>query len=183
VPEASDELSILFRRANRGDGAAYREVLLALTPRVRALARRGLTRAGRSTDEAEDIVQDALLAIHLKRHTWDESQPLLPWVHAITSYKLIDTLRRRGARDHVVLDDLAEDLPAEAAPDVATTIDRARLISGLSDRQRRIVEGIAIEGRSAREIAAGLDMSEGAVRVALHRALKAMGDIVRRGET
>ena len=70
-------------------------------PWLRALVRKGLTRAGRSVDDCEDIVQEALLAVHLKRHTWDHSQPLEPWVRAIAGYKLVEHLRRRCNTVHV----------------------------------------------------------------------------------
>ena len=172
-----------MRAAIEGDSAAYRSLLTALTPWLRALVRKGLTRAGRSVDDCEDIVQEALLAVHLKRHTWDHSQPLEPWVRAIAGYKLVDHLRRRGNTVHVTLDDLVDVLPAAQQPDVGQDIDRERLLSTLPDRHRRVVEAIAVEGHSAREVAAALGMSEGSVRVTLHRALKAMGDVFRRGST
>jgi RNA polymerase sigma-70 factor, ECF subfamily len=57
---------LLMRAANLGDAEAYRKLLLQLTPVLRSLARRGLARAGLAVQDAEDIVQETLLAIHLK---------------------------------------------------------------------------------------------------------------------
>ena len=54
----------------------------------------GLARAGQPVDQSEDIVQDILLAVHLKRHTWDANAPFAPWLFAIARNKLIDALRR-----------------------------------------------------------------------------------------
>ena len=71
-----DDLSALMRAANRGDDGAYRQLLTALVPRVRAAVRAGLARSGRGGADPEDVVQETLLAIHLKRQTWDEAQPL-----------------------------------------------------------------------------------------------------------
>lgn len=181
MSDGSEDLSALLRMANRGDGQAYRRLLTTVSPWLRGIVRGGLRRAGRSPDECEDIVQEALIAIHLKRHTWDEAQPVEPWLRAIATYKLVDFLRRRGSHGHVAIDDVADVLPAEANADPAQAIDGERLLGGLPDRQRRIVEGIAIEGRSAREVGDALGMTEGAVRVALHRALRSMGDVFRRG--
>ena len=62
------------------------------------------------------MVQETLLAVHLKRHTWDESQPLLPWVRAIAQNKLIDFLRRRGRRVHVPIDEFSETLADDQQP-------------------------------------------------------------------
>ena len=53
-------------------------------------------------------MQETLLAMHLKRDTWDEAQPLEPWLRAIARHKLADHLRRRGFRDHVDIDDYAD---------------------------------------------------------------------------
>ena len=109
--EREDEWTDLMRSAISGDDAAYSRLLKAVTPVLRAGARRGLTRAGQPVDQSEDIVQDFLLAVHLKRHTWDASAPFAPWLFAIARNKLIDALRRRGRRVFVNIDDFAEILP------------------------------------------------------------------------
>src|SRR5207248_1261801 len=161
-----------MRLARQGDDEAYRRLLCHVSVWLRVIVRRGLVSAGRGTTECEDVVQEALLAMHLKRDTWDQAQPLEPWLRAIARYKLVDHLRRRGFHDHVDIDDHADSLAATSEPDAAATLDSQRLLARLPERQRRIVEEIAIEGRRAAEVAAHLGMSEGAVRVALHRALK-----------
>jgi len=83
VREREDEWTGLMRSAISGDSAAYHRLLKAITPVLRAAARRGLARAGQPVDQSEDIVQDILLAVHLKRHTWDASAPFAPWLFAI----------------------------------------------------------------------------------------------------
>src|SRR3974390_1822133 len=109
-----------MRSAMAGAGAAYPRRHKASTPVLRAAARRGLVRAGQSPDQAEDIVQDILLAVHLKRHTWDVNAPFAPWLFAIARNKLIDALRRRGRRVFVNIDDFAETLPGESAAETAS---------------------------------------------------------------
>ena len=106
--EREDEWTGLMRLAISGDNAAYHRLLKAVTPVLRAAARRGLARAGQPVDQSEDIVQDILLAVHLKRHTWDANAPFAPWLFAIARNKLIDALRRRGRRIFVNIDDFAE---------------------------------------------------------------------------
>lgn len=172
-----------MRLARQGDDEAYRRLLLLVAAWLRAVVRRGLVAAGRSTADAEDVVQETLLAMHLKRDTWDATQPVEPWVRAIARHKLVDHLRRRGFHDHLDIDALAGSLPAAGAPDAAAAIDSQRLLAGLPERQRRIVEEISLEGRRAAEVAARLGMSEGAVRVALHRALKALAAAYRGGQS
>jgi RNA polymerase sigma-70 factor, ECF subfamily len=176
---SSDDLSQLMRLARRGDDKAYRRLLGRVATWLRAVARRGLTRAGRSTEDSEDIVQETLLVMHLKRDSWDDSQPLEPWLHAIARHKLIDHLRRRGFRDHVDIDEHAGTLAAPQPAEAGASADARQMLASLSERQRVIVEAISIEGRSARDVGQRLGMSEGAVRVALHRALKALAALYR----
>jgi RNA polymerase sigma-70 factor (ECF subfamily) len=175
------DLSALMRRARQGDDEAYRRLLGHVSLWLRAVVRRGLVQAGRGTTDSEDVVQEALLAMHLKRDTWDETQPIEPWLRAIARYKLVDHLRRRGFHDHLDIDDHAEEVAV--AVDMDASVDSQTLLAGLPERQRRIVEEISLEGCRAAEVAAKLGMSESAVRVTLHRALKALAAAYRRDPT
>lgn len=179
MADPQSELSQLMRAAIAGDAGAYREVLERLAGVLRAVIRRGLVRAGRGSGDAEDVVQEALLAIHLKRHTWDETQALEPWARAIAHHKLVDHLRRKGFRLHLDIADYAEVLPAPPTGPSEAASDLSALLTHLPPAQRSIVEAMSIEGRSARETGDRLGMSEGAVRVALHRALKKLAAIYR----
>lgn len=172
--EAEDEWTGLMRSAMSGDDGAYHRLLKAITPVLRAAARRGLTRAGQGTDQSEDIVQDILLAVHLKRHTWNTDAPFAPWLFAIARNKLIDALRRRGRRIFVDIDDFAETLAGEAPAETAPAGEVAAHLSALPQRQRQVLQSIAVDSVSIRETAAKLSMTEGAVRVALHRGLAAL---------
>jgi RNA polymerase sigma-70 factor, ECF subfamily len=174
VRERDDDWTGLMRAAIAGDGEAYHRLLKAVTPVLRAAARRGLARAGQPADQSEDIVQDILLAVHLKRHTWDVNAPFAPWLFAIARNKLIDALRRRGRRIFVNIDDFAETLAdTPAAPSVAT-VEVAAQLQTLPQRQREVLQSIAVEASSIKQTAAKFSMSEGAVRVALHRALTSL---------
>lgn len=178
---ARDEWDGLMRAALAGDEAAYRRLLEALARVFRVAARRIFARAGRSELDAEDAVQEILLAVHLKRHTWEPSSPLAPWAMAIARYKTIDALRRRGRAVHVDIDEFADRLAAPA-PRESADADVAPLLERLEPRQQAIVRGVAVEGLSAREMGARLKISEGAVRVALHRALKRLAALHRADE-
>lgn len=167
-----------MRAALAGDGSAYAALLAELSRVLRAQVSRALSRMGRGNAEVEDIVQEVLLAIHLKRDSWNPALPFSPWLNAVARYKLIDALRRRGSSRDVAVEDLAEEL---AAPETSRDDhnDATRLVSRLEARPRAIVEAISLEGRSTDEVARKLQMSEGAVRVALHRALKTLAKLYR----
>ena len=155
-----------------GDQVAYASLLTAITPYVRAVVRRAVMR-GRSSNDAEDIVQEVLLAVHLKRHLWNPALPLAPWLGAVTRHKTIDAFRRSGRHVAVPIDDFEEILaePAAAEPDHG---DAERMLATLPDKQQVIIRGMTMNDRSAAELGQELGMSEGAVRVALHRALKTL---------
>jgi RNA polymerase sigma-70 factor (ECF subfamily) len=174
VREGEDEWTGLMRSAISGDSAAYHRLLKVITPVLRGAARRGLVRAGQPVDQSEDIVQDILLAVHLKRHTWDVNAPFAPWLFAIARNKLIDALRRRGRRVFVNIDDFAETLADQPVAETASPSEVAAHLKALPARQREVLQSIAVESASIRDTATKFSMSEGAVRVALHRGLASL---------
>jgi RNA polymerase sigma factor (sigma-70 family) len=168
-----------MRAAISGDAGAYRRFLEDVTPYLRAMARRRCERVGTPGSEAEDVVQEVLLAIHLKRGTWDQTRPIGPWISTIVRNKMIDALRRRGRHIDVPIEDVIETLEAEAQADGLEQRDVERMLEKLKDPQRDIVQSISVNGASVRETATRLRMTEGAVRVALHRALKSLAAFYR----
>jgi len=161
-----------MRAANRGDAAAYGRLLRAITPVLRGIVRsRG---AALGPQGCEDVLQEVLLAIHLKRQTWREDGPLRPWLYAVARHKVIDAFRARGRRVEVPVEDFAEILPAAEAPDPMEMRDMEKVLARLDPRAADIVRSIGVAGATTAETAARLEMSEGAVRVALHRALKSI---------
>lgn len=164
-------LAGLLRAALEGDEASYAAFLRSVAAMVRPMARRKL--AGAGSAEPEDVVQETLLAIHLKRHTWRPDAPVVPWIYAIARYKIVDVYRRRGRRVEISIDDFSEVLEAESS-DTVSARDVGKALAGLADGQRSVVAAISVEGRSISETAAALGMKETAVRVALHRGLAAI---------
>jgi RNA polymerase sigma-70 factor, ECF subfamily len=164
-----NELAPLMRAAIAGDARAYGEFLRRAADLVRGFARRKV----QGGIDPEDVVQETLLAVHLKRHTWRHDAPVTPWLYAIARHKLIDALRQRGRRVEIEIGDLAETL---AAPQSATVSDREidRALETLTPGQRSVVAAVSVDGRSISETAQRLGMSETAVRVALHRGLTAI---------
>jgi RNA polymerase sigma-70 factor (ECF subfamily) len=173
-----NDWAVWMRAAMTGDADAYRQLLASVAPHVRAVARSRCRRLG-AESEAEDVVQEVLLTIHLKRGTWDQSRPIGPWVAAITRNKLIDVLRRRGRRVSVPIEEVMDSLQAEDQTPELSAHELDTLLGHLKVQQREIVKSISLNGNSIRETADRLQMSEGAIRVALHRALKALGALYR----
>ena len=173
-----ERLRSLMLQSLAGDAAAYRIFLDELTTHLRSYLRRRLAAL---PDEVEDLLQELLLAVHNKRHTYVPKQPLTPWVQAIARYKLVDLLRRRSRRD-VLTDPLDEDdqIFATTANDATEAqYDVAKLLRGLPDRQRLPILYVKIEGASVTDTAIRTGMSESAVKVGVHRGLKALAERIR----
>lgn len=171
------ELAALLGAGMAGDEKSYAAFLRRVAPLVRGFVRR---KVGGGGIDAEDVVQETLLAIHLKRQTWRPEAPVMPWVYAIARYKTIDAFRRRGRRIEIDIDEFAETI---AAPEEETVSERdiGVVLHSLSPGQRSVVSAVSVEGRSIRETAAALGMNETAVRVALHRGLAAIAKRFGRG--
>lgn len=175
-----EEWTTLMRAALAGDADAYRQFLISVTPYVRAVARHRCRILGAPDSEAEDVVQEVLLAVHLKRDTWDQSRPIGPWIVAIVRNKLIDALRRRPRQASIPIDDVMDTL-AQGEPETDLSAHEIDVLVGqLKTQQQAIVRSISINGASIRQTADRFHMSEGAVRVALHRALKTLADLYRK---
>ena len=168
------ELHTLLLRGLDGEQAAYQAFLQKLSAHLRAFLGRRLFGW---PDDVEDLVQECLLAMHNKRHTYQSDQPLTAWVHAIARYKLIDLLRSKSGRE-ALHDPLDDDLAvfAESSTDASDARrDLTGLLETLPDRQRLPIEHVKLKGLSVTEAAALLGMSESAVKVGIHRGLKALG--------
>lgn len=174
VDDREAQWAAWMRAADAGDEMAYRRLLEALAPAVRGVVLRALTRAGAGTADAEDVVQETLLALHLKRATWDRTAPIGPWINAIARYKTVDALRRRGRRAEQPIDGVVESLPAAEAADGLARRDAERALAALSGRTHEVVRAVSLDGAGIGDTARRLCISEGAVRVALHRGLKAL---------
>jgi RNA polymerase sigma-70 factor (ECF subfamily) len=173
-----DDWATLLASANSGDSRAYAVFLRTITPVLRGVVRAKAGGLGEAV--CEDVLQEILLAVHLKRHTWQEGAPVRPWLYAIARYKVVDAFRARGGKVEVPIEDFDEILAAEAGPDPTEAADMAKMIGLLDDRSGRIVRMIGMDGASVAEAGQALSMTEGAVRVALHRAFKTLAALRER---
>lgn len=161
-----------------GDAAAYHRFLKALSAHLRAYFRKRLFQR---PDDVEDLVQETLLAVHNQRHTYRPDQPLTAWVHAIARYKLVDLLRARAVHE-ALNDPLDDELELFASADTEAAEakkDLAKLLASLPERQRLPIVHVKLEGLSVLEAARLTGMSESAVKIGVHRGLKALAARIR----
>ena len=166
----------LMRAAQAGDGPSYEQLLRAIAPFLRSLARR----YSRSAESAEDVVQDVLLCVHRMRHTWDPARPFCPWLAAIAARRGIDRIRRdsRIAR-HELNDEVAYETFAAPATNNESGAVRAAeqiepLLAALPERQRQALEATTLRGLSLAQAAEESGQSVAALKVNVHRAVKSL---------
>jgi RNA polymerase sigma-70 factor, ECF subfamily len=171
VLELEARLKALMLRSLAGDAFAHAELLGELTGYLRGYFAR---RLGRDAADLEDLVQETLLAIHLKRETFDTAQPFTAWAYSVARYKLIDRYRRNRIRRTEPLEEAECLFAAEDSEEASTRLDLDRLMSALSDRQRALLADVKIAGLTNAEAAKKAGMTETAVKVSIHRSLKVL---------
>lgn len=165
-----------MRAERRGNAAAYETLLREIAELLRRLIKHQLAQSGLGADHAEDLVQEVLISLHTKRHTWDSDRPFLPWLYAMTRYKLIDAARGRKRealyRIDLSFEEMSEIIDASTNSYDDTVVDMERHLSNLPRSQRAVVRSLAIDGATVRATAKQLNTSEGVVRMTFHRALR-----------
>ena len=176
--DTENRLRELLVQGLDGDAAAYHQFLKALSAHLRAFFRKRLFQR---PDEVEDLVQETLLAVHNQRQTYRTDQPLTAWVHAIARYKLIDLLRARALHDALTdpLDDELEVFAASDSDAADARQDLGKLLAGLPERQRLPIVHVKLEGLSVVEAARLTGMSESAIKIGVHRGMKALAARIR----
>ncbi len=158
-----------------GDAAAHKALLTRLSAYLRAYFKTHLARIGRGTADAEDLVQEALIALHTRRHTYDRSKLLTPWVYAIARYRLVDYLRRTKALvTDVAIEEAEEVLADDDRSSVESGLDLEKLMAQLTPKTRQAIQFVKLEGLSVSEAAARSGMSQSAIKVSVHRGLRAL---------
>lgn len=181
--DGSPDWSMLMACAQIGDQDAYRRLLESIAPYLRRLA----ARHGVHPDAVEDVVQDTLTTVHQIRHTYAPERPFGPWLVAIASRRIVDALRRQGraASREVPLDPDHETLPGLGANLMEEAADARVLrdaIAQLPPGQRDAIQMLKLEEMSLKEAAVASGMTVGALKVAVHRGLKALRRLLEKRE-
>jgi RNA polymerase sigma-70 factor (ECF subfamily) len=175
LDEIEPRLRRLMLAGLAGEAEPYRRLLNELS----ALLRGYYGRRCPPGMDAEDLVQETLIAVHTRRSTYDPGQPFTAWAYAIARYKLIDALRRGRAHLRAPLEDadaLFTPAGATGSADAAMAArDLERVMADLPARTRDLIRETKLAGLSTREAAERHGMTETAVKVAIHRGLKSLG--------
>jgi RNA polymerase sigma-70 factor, ECF subfamily len=170
---AEGRLRSLLIQSQQGDKVAYRRFLQDLTRHLRAQLRHRLRNRD---DDVEDLVQEILVAVHNGLDTFRLEVPLTAWISAIVRYKFSDYLRARSRREalHDPLDDESEVLAASDIERLEAQHDVESLLDVLPERQRLPIMHVKLRGLSVAETAMLTGLSESAVKIGVHRGIKAL---------
>ncbi len=166
-----------MQAVQNGDKGAYRALMQEITPMVKGYIGKKL-----GADNIDDVYQEVLLAIHKARASYNPARPFKSWMYAITSYKINDYLRKYYKEARVEIDKVPHLVSEDVTFDNINSEELTKMLSILNERQKEIIMRMKLEGYSAREVGKKLDMSETAVKVASHRAMKKMQEYAKQLE-
>ena len=189
----------VIRRAQRGDGAAFNEVVLAYRKRVLGTIARLIARP----EDVEDVGQEVFLRLHFSLDQLRAPEVFEPWLYRLTVNAAYDYLRKQRRRHESRMADLSEQqvMLADAAAGgkiaweeqnrsrIRETVDA--LLRTVSEEDRILLTLKEVEGLSLKELEKIYHVNENALKVRLFRArqrvLKALGPPAKRaaqtGET
>ena len=167
---------VLMQSAQDGNNAAYATLLAELLPVLRGTVRR----RWRSPQDVEDIVQDILMSLHTVRQTFDPSRPFMPWLMTIASRRIADAARRLSSRatHETTVETMPETFSGDdtkSDQDVSDDQEAIRMaMAALPEGQREAIELMKLQGLSLQEASVRTGKSVAALKVTVHRAIKAM---------
>ena len=174
-----------MRESQGGDQKAYNALLEKVQTLLTPFVINSLGKTSQNKDVANDIVQEALLAIHAKRDTFDPDRFFLPWMYAIARYKVIDYFRFRKSHAHLLSIEtpgIWEQLSTPTPNQIAQS-DTETLLKGLPMKQKKLLELVKLKGLSIQEASLETGFSTSDIKVSLHRGLKFLQrQIKERGE-
>jgi RNA polymerase sigma-70 factor (ECF subfamily) len=165
-----------MQAAQAGDKAAYASLLREVLPLLRVMIRRTC----RDAQDVDDIVQDVLMSLHAVRHTYDPARPFVPWLLTIARRRTADAIRRMSSRSahETAVDVLPETFSGpEAKIEQDSSDDQAAIkdaLAELTPGQREAVELLKVQGLSLREASTLTGKSVSALKINVHRALRAL---------
>ncbi len=174
-----DRLRSLMMQGLNGDAEAHTRLLRELAGLLRAFYSR---RFGGDRSDAEDLVQETLIAVHTRRESYDPSKPFTSWAFAMARFKMIDEFRRRGLRPTLPIEDAADLFADDDHEPASAAMDLGRLMTELPPQQRRAILQVKVEGLSIEEAARQSGLSPYNVKISIHRGLKKLMARVQRGE-
>ena len=166
-------------KAQQGDQQALQKFLEMLLPILQKWVTR---RLGGEDSARDDIVQEVMIAVHQKHHTWRQELPITPWLAAITRYKIVDHFRKQGRHRLFVPEELAAAVGVED-PDPTVRRDARTMINRLDGRSKEALSAVVLGHLDHDQAAEQMGISQGNLRVSLHRGIQKLTRMVAQEES
>jgi RNA polymerase sigma-70 factor, ECF subfamily len=165
----TDEVRDLLHRRKYAD--ALEQLLERYEKKVFRMAVMMLRDHGR----AEEVTQDIFLKLWRALPSYDGRAALSTWIYTIARNTCLTALRSEAYRKTTSLDTAREPATTGAGP-----IDMAlqQCLERLPEIQREVITLFYFEDRNVAEVAKALDLPEGTVKSHLHRARRALGEML-----
>jgi len=170
VPD--DRWDRLMTAAQSGNGGAYNRLLTEVAAWLQRYYARRLP-----ASHVDDVVQEALVAIHLKRHTYEPERPFRAWMTGIARYKWIDRLRST-TRDRFDPIEGIEVPVEDHASAVSGRMDVQKLLTQLKPAQADVIRLVKVEGYSIQEASDATGQSIALVKVNIHRGIARLASTI-----
>ncbi len=171
--ETLDNWSSLMAAAQDGHGGAYRRLLGEVSEWLTRYFQRRLP-----PGQVDDAIQETLLAIHRRRHTYDPRYPFGPWLAAIAKNKWVDQLRKLSRRPLV---ELSDEIPVE---DHETAIVSRSVLTSLLEQlrpaQAQSILLVRVQGYSVEDASRQTGLSPSAVKMNIHRGIARLAAIIEK---
>jgi RNA polymerase sigma-70 factor (ECF subfamily) len=184
----------LIKRAQKGDSAAFNEIVQAYRKRILGAIARLIARP----EEVEDVAQEVFLRLYFSLDQLRTVEVFEPWLYRLTKNAACDYLRKQRRRPEFRMSDLSEqqvvmaDAVAGGKADqdeqhqrkIRESVDA--LLGAVSEDDRTLLMLKEVEGLSLKELEKIYEVNENALKVRLFRArqrvLKAFGASGKREE-
>ncbi|MBN2071217.1 MAG: RNA polymerase sigma factor [Candidatus Krumholzibacteriota bacterium] len=164
----------------KGNVRAFEEIVTVTRQRAYSFA---LGLVGNSED-ARDLSQEAFIAAHNARKSFDADKPFFPWFYRILRNRCLNFIRSRARKREISMDILIEKASTEASPDTSMIRKENaealwKGLFALSEEHREVMVLRCFYDLSYREISETLVISEGTVMSRLFYARKALYGILK----
>lgn len=170
VPD--DRWGKLMTAAQAGNGGAYNRLLTEVAAWLQRYYARRLP-----ASHVDDVVQEVLVAIHLKRHTYEPERPFRAWMTGIARYKWIDRLRSTSRNRLDPIDGMEVSVEDHASA-VSGRMDVQKLLTQLKPAQADVIRLVKVEGYSVQEASAATGQSIALVKVNIHRGIARLASAI-----
>lgn len=166
----------LLIASSTGNTLAYEDLLRQISKYLQYFCGKYL----HNDSQAEDCVQECLLAIHKAKHTFNPSKPFGPWFFTIVRHKIIDQYRKnKRLSTHEIQDPDYLEFSATASASIDMSIDLEKLLSQISASYVAAFRLCKLEGKSIQQAASELNIGESAVKQRVRRATKALKKLIK----